>query len=300
MNCEAVREMLWAYLEKETTAEETVKIEEHLKNCGDCREELKLQQEMMEMLSGLPEEELPEGFHAELMQKLSAEAKPNIVPFPQKKKKQPMFKQWSMIAAAVLVVVAAGGMNGMLEMRKTQNAAVSDLKTTEAADSVDAATEEEMLSVAEDMAEMPLGTQAEKTDAPKMKAAPAAGAENTPVAAEGLEEQASIPEAVSFDALTDDAGFTMMRSVNLETTDEAVLTVADLTAAMDALQEAIADAGGFEESAEAEVILASIPAENFESFVKTVTDIGSLEWTLQAAESNGVESRTVEIHLITE
>ena len=31
MNCEAVREMLGAYLEKETTAEEAVKIEEHLK-----------------------------------------------------------------------------------------------------------------------------------------------------------------------------------------------------------------------------------------------------------------------------
>ena len=70
MNREAVREMLWAYLEKETTAEEAVKIEEHLENCAACREELKLQQELVETLSGLPDEELPEGYHAELMKKL--------------------------------------------------------------------------------------------------------------------------------------------------------------------------------------------------------------------------------------
>ena len=38
MNCETVKEMLWAYLEKEITAEEAVKIEEHLKNCAACRE----------------------------------------------------------------------------------------------------------------------------------------------------------------------------------------------------------------------------------------------------------------------
>ena len=51
MNCEAVRALLWAYLEKETTAEETVKIEEHLKACADCREELELQKKMMETLT---------------------------------------------------------------------------------------------------------------------------------------------------------------------------------------------------------------------------------------------------------
>ena len=81
MNCEAVREMLWAYLEKETTADEAVKIEEHLKTCADCRKELELQKEMMETLAGLPDVDLPEGYHAELMQKLQAEAAPNVVPY---------------------------------------------------------------------------------------------------------------------------------------------------------------------------------------------------------------------------
>ena len=65
MNCETVKEMLWAYLEKETTAEEAVKIEEHLKNCAVCREELELQKEIMDSLQNLPDEELPDGFHEE-------------------------------------------------------------------------------------------------------------------------------------------------------------------------------------------------------------------------------------------
>ena len=113
------------------TAAEAVKIEEHLKNCAVCREELEFQQEMLEMLKGLPDAELPEGYHAELMQKLQAEAAPNVVPFPVKKKKQPVYKQWGMIAAAVLVVAAAGGMNGMLEMRESQNAAVQQMQVIE-------------------------------------------------------------------------------------------------------------------------------------------------------------------------
>ena len=69
MNCEAVKELLWAYLEKEATEEENSKIEAHLANCQACREELEAQKEIKKALSGLPDEELPEGYHTELMEK---------------------------------------------------------------------------------------------------------------------------------------------------------------------------------------------------------------------------------------
>ena len=105
MNCEKVKELLWAYLENKTTAEETAEIETHLEGCVACREELAQQKEIKNALASLPDEELPEGYHTELMQKLQAERK--IVPFPAKKKHG--WKQMSMIAAAVLVVVVAGG-----------------------------------------------------------------------------------------------------------------------------------------------------------------------------------------------
>ena len=73
MNCETVKEMLWAYLEKETTAEEAEKIEKHLAECADCREEMETQKAIMESLASLPEAELPEGYHTELMQKLQTD-----------------------------------------------------------------------------------------------------------------------------------------------------------------------------------------------------------------------------------
>ena len=40
MNCDKVKELLWAYLENKTTAEETAEIETHLEGCAACREEL--------------------------------------------------------------------------------------------------------------------------------------------------------------------------------------------------------------------------------------------------------------------
>ena len=110
MNCDKVKELLWAYLENKTTAEETAEIETHLEGCAACREELAQQKEIKNALASLPDEELPKDYHTELMQKLQAERK--VVPFPAKKKHG--WKQMSMIAAAVLVVVVAGGNAEML------------------------------------------------------------------------------------------------------------------------------------------------------------------------------------------
>lgn len=45
MNCDKVKELLWAYLENKTTAEETAEIETHLEGCAACREELAQQKE---------------------------------------------------------------------------------------------------------------------------------------------------------------------------------------------------------------------------------------------------------------
>ena len=118
-----MKELLWVYLENKTTAEETAEIEPHLEGCAACREELAQQKEIKNALASLPDEELPEDYHTELMQKLQAERK--VVPFPAKKKHG--WKQMSMIAAAVLVVVVAGGTRGMLEMRQNQNEEIEQI-----------------------------------------------------------------------------------------------------------------------------------------------------------------------------
>ena len=297
MNCEAVKEMLWAYLEKEITAEEAVKIEEHLKHCADCREELELQKEMMETLAGLPDAELPEGYHAELMQKLQAEAAPNVVPFPQKvaqkKKKQPMWKQWGMIAAAVLVVVAAGGMDGMLEMRESQNAAVQDMKAADTAEPMTASAED--MIAAEESAE--ITSDLDDAVAYQKMNAPAAGAKTQDKAKqqEEMYDAAAVPQMAS--AEEEELQFSLTRSAKMEATDKGTLLVADTAAAMAELQKAIAEAGGFEETAEEGDVFAVIPVEAFDGFVKAMENIGTLEWTLQGSAEEGAAFRTVEIKL---
>ena len=305
MNCEAVRELLWAYLEQETTAEETAKIEEHLKACADCREELELQKEMMETLSGLPEAELPEGYHTELMQKLQAEAASNVVPFPVRKKKQPVWKQWGMIAAAVLVVVAAGGMNGMLEMRKEQQTVVQEeirkdqgegfvkMKTADAAASL------EDLPVAEDATDTVAEPQKnmQYSDEKKNETKVETATETTVSKEKGTDDMdaAAVPKAASMDTAEEMSGFSVMRSAKLEAADRMTLLVTDTVAAMAEIQKAIVDAGGFEEATETECIFAAIPAANYDSFVKAMEKIGMVEWTMQGIVEEGAMYHTIEI-----
>ncbi|WP_458407444.1 anti-sigma factor family protein [Anaerotignum sp.] len=304
MNCEAVKEMLWAYLEKELTAEEAVKIEEHLKNCAECREELELQKEMMETLSGLPDEELPDGYHTELMQKLQAEAAPNVVPFPQKaaqkKKKQPMWKQWGMIAAAVLVVVAAGGMDGMLEMRKSQNEAVQEMKAADAAEPMEASIEDAV--VAEEK------MQKDVSISYKKMSAPAAGEETANVTTQSgakqeemvMDDMAAVPEVASMEAEEDGpVAYSTTRSAKVEAIDKVALQAADTAAAMTAVQKAIAESGGFEEDAAEGNVFAAIPVDNYDAFVKALEGIGTLNWTQKGVQGEGASYRTVEISFKT-
>ncbi len=283
MNCETVREMLWAYLEKETTAEEAVKIEEHLKNCAVCREELELQKEMKEVLSGLPDEELPEGYHTELMQKLQAEAAPNVVPFPVRKKKQPVWRQWGMVAAAVLVVVAAGGMNGMLEMRESQNAAVQEMKMADTATPVEASGDTmAAYDAAEDVSvSEPVYQSSKKTAAAENKV------HDDAVVYEGAVAEESMP-----------APLAIVRMAEVQVTDMATLTSEDVAAARVSLEKAIVIADGYEETAtEENMVIAVIPVETFDSFVAEMEKIGTLEWTMQEPADENAAFRTIEIRL---
>ena len=297
MNCEAVREMLWTYLEKETTAEEAVKIEEHLKNCADCRKELELQQEIMSSLRNIPDEELPDGFHAGLMQKLQAEAATNVVPFPAKQKKRPLYKQWGMIAAAVLVVAAAGGMNGMLSMRESQNAAVAEMKAADTAATADDFMDD--LAVAEEVGSAEGKLKAEADYGYQKMNAPASGLE---IAATTTQDE--VAAAYDSDAVVEAASaeeetmqFSIARSARAEANDRGELVVPDVAAALAELQKAIAEADGYEEPAAEGSVFAAVPVENYDDFVKVVENIGTLTWTQKGKMEADAAYKTVEIIL---
>ena len=156
MNCDKVKELLWAYLENKTTAEETAEIETHLEGCAACREELAQQKEIKNALARLPDEELPEAYHTEL------KAERKVVPFPAKKKHG--WKQMSMIAAAVLVVVVAGGTRGMLEMRQNQNEEIEQILFEDTALMADTGEETAEQTAADSATE---NNAAEKSDTKK-------------------------------------------------------------------------------------------------------------------------------------
>ena len=115
MSCEKCRELLWEYLAQELTKEETEFVASHLNECGDCREEAKQLEKIMDSIKSLPEEELPQGYHDELMGKLAAEGK--VVALTPQKKPKYKWKQFGLIAAGVLLVAAFGGTQGILNMR---------------------------------------------------------------------------------------------------------------------------------------------------------------------------------------
>ena len=311
MNCEKVKELLWAYLENKTTAEETAEIETHLEGCVACREELAQQKEIKNALASLPDEELPEGYHTELMQQLQAERK--IVPFPAKKKHG--WNQMSMIAAAVLVVVVAGGTRGMLEMRQNQieeieqilfeNTALTADTGEEAAEQIaaDSATENnaaEKSDTKEDFSEH----ETKKVKKPvSQKTAPK---ETTPKEATPKETAksfrsegaATMPKAALYaseaeNAMDSETLVSGTRAADSNAADSMTLQVAEKETALQAIRKSIEEAGGDEGSSADDVIQAVIPAANYADYLEQVGKLGEIQALFQG-EADGA-SHTINI-----
>ena len=321
MNCDKVKELLWAYLENKTTAEETAEIETHLEDCAACREELAQQKEIKNALASLPDEELPEGYHTELMQKLQAERK--VVPFPAKKKHG--WKQMSMIAAAVLVVVVAGGTRGMLEMRQNQNEEIEQILFEDTALMADTGEEAAEQTAADSATE---NNAAEKSDTKEdfseqetkkvkkpvsQKTAPketapkeTAPKETTPKETTPKETAksfrsdgaATMPKAALYaseaeNAMDSETLVSGTRAADSNEADSMTLQVAEKETALQAIRKSIEEAGGYEGSSVDDVIQAVIPAANYADFLEQVGKLGEIQALFQG-EADGA-SRTISI-----
>ena len=321
MNCDKVKELLWAYLENKTTAEETAEIETHLEGCAACREELAQQKEIKNALASLPDEELPEDYHTELMQKLQAERK--VVPFPAKKKHG--WKQMSMIAAAVLVVVVAGGTRGMLEMRQNQNEEIEQIlfedtalmadTGEEAAEqtAADSATENnaaEKSDTKEDFSEQET-KKAKKTVSQKTAPKETTPKEATPKEATPKETTpketaksfwsdgaATMPKAALYageaeNAVDSETLVSGTRAMDSDAADSMTLQVAEKETALQAIRKSIEEAGGYEGSSADDVIQAVIPVANYADFLEQVGKLGEIQALFQGEEDGA--SRTISI-----
>ena len=321
MNCDKVKELLWAYLENKTTAEETAEIETHLEGCAACREELAQQKEIKNALASLPDEELPEGYHTELMQKLQAERK--IVPFPAKKKHG--WKQMSMIAAAVLVVVVAGGTRGMLEMRQNQNEEIEQIlfentaltadTGEEAAEQIaaDSATENnaaEKSGTKEDFSEQetkkakkPVSQKTAPKETTPKEATPkeATPKETTPketAKSFWSDRAATMPKAALYaseaeNAMDSETLVSGTRAMDSDAADSMTLQVEKKETALQAIRKSIEEAGGYEGSSADDVIQAVIPVANYADFLEQVGKLGEIQAFFQG-EADGA-SHTISI-----
>ncbi|WP_418703678.1 zf-HC2 domain-containing protein [Anaerotignum faecicola] len=321
MNCDKVKELLWAYLENKTTAEETAEIETHLEGCAACREELAQQKEIKNALASLPDEELPEDYHTELMQKLQAERK--VVPFPAKKKHG--WKQMSMIAAAVLVVVVAGGTRGMLEMRQNQNEEIEQILFEDTALMADTGEEAAEQTAADSATE---NNAAEKSDtkedfseqetkkAKKPVLQKTAPKETTPKEATPKEATpkettpketaksfwsdgaATMPKAALYaseaeNAMDSETLVSGTRALDSNAADSMTLQVEKKETALQAIRKSIEEAGGYEGSSAGDVIQAVIPVANYADFLEQVGKLGEIQAFFQGEEDGA--SRTISI-----
>lgn len=321
MNCDKVKELLWAYLENKTTAEETAEIETHLEGCAACREELARQKEIKNALASLPDEELPEDYHTELMQKLQAERK--VVPFPAKKKHG--WKQMSMIAAAVLVVVVAGGTRGMLEMRQNQNEEIEQILFEDTALMADTGEEAAEQTAADSATENNAAgksdtkedfSEQETKKAKKPVSQKTAPKETTPKEATPKEatpkettpketaksfwsdRAATMPKAALYageaeNAMDSETLVSGTRAMDSNAADSMTLQVEKKETALQAIRKSIEEAGGYEESSADDVIQAVIPVANYADFLEQVGKLGEIQAFFQGEEDGA--SRTISI-----
>lgn len=74
MECENCKELLWVYINNDISDKNIIKdIEEHLKVCNNCNDELNIITKITDSLNKLEQEELPSNFHNDLMNKLNIE-----------------------------------------------------------------------------------------------------------------------------------------------------------------------------------------------------------------------------------
>lgn len=113
VKCEKLLEMISPYLDGELQEEEKEEFLAHLEQCPQCKKEVEELEQLLHDFSEIPEVELPDGFHEELMAKIKDSV---VVPISIQKKKNTPWRKIIAVAAVFAIVVLAGG--GIQELSK--------------------------------------------------------------------------------------------------------------------------------------------------------------------------------------
>ncbi len=134
--CTEIRDIMSLYLEGELSSDDINEVEEHVKSCDSCREELEDIKKIVELCNNLEEEELPENFKEQLHEKLvsvSGKKKSKILSINSS-----YIKVASSVAAILLFAVFLRAfflMNGSYEKSAVQS--VDDLNKSRGIDGAD-------------------------------------------------------------------------------------------------------------------------------------------------------------------
>ena len=129
-NCKEFREQLSLYIDGMLTQQESVLLEEHIKECKDCREELSMLREMVASCQGLEEKEPPEYLYPMIASSLRRSKKRTLVSGVRMKWLKPGLVS---IAAVLLVAVAVKGiMPDIQKQLATQDMAAPEQAAPEA------------------------------------------------------------------------------------------------------------------------------------------------------------------------
>lgn len=110
MNCDGVSNLLSAYLDGELTPGELLRVEEHLRRCHACADEVDSLRQTVALVASLEEVEVPASFHMQLHQRLVALGPP--VAAVRRAPAQPVWqrnvRRWGLPAAAAAAALAIG------------------------------------------------------------------------------------------------------------------------------------------------------------------------------------------------
>jgi hypothetical protein len=140
MNCDGVRGLLSAYVDGELSAGELLRVEQHLRRCHWCADEVDALRQTIALIASLEEVEVPANFHVQLHERLAALGPPvkaaRIATVHHAKRQD--FRRWAVpAAAAAALVIGVTGISRYSLPARQQQPLVSQANPVSAAQPTD-------------------------------------------------------------------------------------------------------------------------------------------------------------------
>ncbi len=160
LDCANIINLIPLYIDNELTEEESRTVREHIAACPRCRQECEMMQSIVRKTKNLPRMDVPEGFHARLMQQIQSEE------VQKRKIALPWRNAMGLVAAAAVVAVSVVS---YLNLDRTTETPNPDVYLSETAPSAEGQKKEQQASLPVPQSSESQGQTLQKKDAVKAK-----------------------------------------------------------------------------------------------------------------------------------